>query len=44
MDFWKLLCNCMEKPAPVREPKEKQSGIDTVETELWMREFGLGKK
>jgi uncharacterized protein len=44
MDFWQQLCDCMERPTPVREPKEKRNGIGTLETELWLREFGLGKK
>lgn len=44
LDFWQRLCDFMEKPAPVREPKEKHHGIGTMETELWLKEFGLAKK
>jgi predicted RNA-binding protein with PIN domain len=44
LDFWQQLCGTMEKPQAVREPGEKRSGISPAETELWLREFGLGKK
>jgi predicted RNA-binding protein with PIN domain len=44
LDFWQQLCNTMEKPQAIREPGEKRSGISSVETELWLREFGLEKK
>jgi hypothetical protein len=44
LDFWRQVCLTVEKETPIREPQEKQRGISSAETELWLQEFGLGKK
>lgn len=39
--FWLQVCQVIEKPLPVSEPKEKRHGIGTRETQQWLDAFGL---
>ena len=39
--FWEILVEQLERKLPIREPKEKQSGISDMETEQWLDFFDI---
>jgi predicted RNA-binding protein with PIN domain len=41
MEFWMVVCQTLERPLPIAEPKAKRLGIGEKETDRWMKTFGL---
>ena len=39
--FWEIVVEQLERKLPIREPKEKQSGISDMETDQWLDLFEM---
>lgn len=40
-EFWQQVCQALERPVPIQEPKEKRHGIGGLQTDQWLKKFGI---